>query len=92
MLPLVAGPSSTIAVAETLAGVSLGWRATVTRGGHALRLDHQELFEVLADHIDLLQGLFSGLLSASQPDGSGDDRVAAIHVDGSERIALNLEG
>ena len=91
-LPLVAGPGSTIAVAETLAGVSLGWRATVTRGGHALRLDHQELFEVLADHIDLLQGLFSGLLSASQPDGSGDDRVAAIPVDGSERIALNLEG
>ena len=35
-------------------------RATVTRAGHALRLDHEELFEVLADHIDLLQGLFSG--------------------------------
>ena len=49
------------------AGVPLGRRAVVTRDGRALRLTHDELFDVLADHIDLLQGLFSGLLQAHKP-------------------------
>jgi ATP:ADP antiporter, AAA family len=66
--PIVASSGSTIGVSETLAGVPLGRRATVTREGQAVRLDHDELFEVLADHIDLLQGLFSGLLQASQTE------------------------
>jgi len=65
---ILAGAGSTIGVAEILAGVPVGRRATVTRAGHALRLDHEDLFEVLADHIDLLQSLFSGLLTASQPE------------------------
>ena len=63
---LVAGPGSTIGIAETLAGVPLGRRATVTQGGYGLRIDHDELYEVLADHIDLLQGLFSGMLDAKE--------------------------
>ena len=65
---MIARPGSTIGVSETLAGVSLGRRATVTADGQALRLDFTELFDVLADHIDLLQGLFSGLLQASQSE------------------------
>jgi hypothetical protein len=65
--PVLAGPGCTIGVAEILAGVPVGRRATVTRAGQALRLEHEELFEVLADHIDLLQSLFSGLLTASRP-------------------------
>jgi CRP-like cAMP-binding protein len=65
--PIVAGPGCTIGVSETLAGVPLGCRATVRREGRALRIDHDELFDVLADHIDLLQGLFSGLLRAGAP-------------------------
>ena len=73
-VPIVAGPGSTIAVAETLAGVSLGRRATVTEAGQALRLDHDELFDVLADHIDLLQGLFSGLLQATQAEPAPAER------------------
>ena len=44
----------------------LGRRATVTQGGYGLRIDHDELYEVLADHIDLLQGLFSGMLDAKE--------------------------
>jgi AAA family ATP:ADP antiporter len=64
--PIVARAGDTIGVAETLAGVSLGRVATVTREGQAVRLDHDELFDVLADHIDLLQGLFSGLLQAHE--------------------------
>jgi CRP-like cAMP-binding protein len=63
--PLIGGPGCTLGIAETLAGVSLGRRAAVTRDGHAIRLDRDELFEVLADHVDLLQGLFSGLLQAN---------------------------
>jgi CRP-like cAMP-binding protein len=65
--PVVAGPGCTIGVAEILAGVPVGRRATVLRSGQALRLDHEELYDVLADHIDLLQSLFSGLITARQP-------------------------
>ena len=76
--PLTAGPGSTIGVAETLAGVSLGRRATVTGAGQALRLDHDELFDVLADHIDLLQGLFSGLLRANQAEAAPAERPRPV--------------
>jgi len=68
--PIDAGPRATIGVAETVAGVSIGRRAQVIREGHALRIDRQELLEVLADHIDLLQGIFSGLLRADQTESS----------------------
>jgi CRP-like cAMP-binding protein len=65
--PILAGPGSTIGGLETLAGVSLERRAIVMREGEAMRLDRDELFDVLADHIDLLQGLFSGLLQVNGP-------------------------
>ena len=51
---------------ETLAGVPAGIKVTVTKSGTALRIDRQELFDLLADNIDLLQGLFSAL-ARSQP-------------------------
>ena len=44
----------------------------MTREGQAVRLDHDELFDVLADHIDLLQGLFSGLLQANEAEAVFD--------------------
>ncbi len=65
---LVAGSGCTIGLSETLAGVPLGCRATVRRAGQALRIDRDDLFDVLGDHIDLLQGLFSGVLSANEPE------------------------
>ena len=40
---MVAGPGSTIGFAETLAGVAIGWRLTVTRDGDALRIDPDDL-------------------------------------------------
>jgi ATP:ADP antiporter, AAA family len=64
--PLLAGPGSTIGVADTLAGVPLGRSLTATREGLALRLDRGPLYDVLADHIGLLQGLFSALLRAEE--------------------------
>ena len=60
---LPAGVGSTVGVAETLAGESPGRRAVVARGGRALRLDQDELFDVLADHGDLLQGVFRGVIA-----------------------------
>jgi CRP-like cAMP-binding protein len=60
---LLAPPGTTIGVADTLAGTASGWRATVTRDGQALRLDRDELFTVLADHVDLMQSLFCGALA-----------------------------
>ena len=77
--PIVAGPGATIGLSETLAGVSLGRRATVTRDGHALRIGHDDLFEVLADHIELLQGLFSGVLNATRSE-TELDQVESVPV------------
>jgi AAA family ATP:ADP antiporter len=53
---------------ETLAGAPAGVKVTVTRTGSALRISRDELFDLLADNIDLLQGLFGALARAqSQP-------------------------
>ena len=60
--PMTAGPGDCAGIYETLGGLeTTGWRGHVTRGGVALRLDREALFDVLADHVDLLQGLFSAL-------------------------------
>jgi CRP-like cAMP-binding protein len=39
-----------------------GWRAHVTRDVVALRVDREALFDLLADHIGLLQAMFSAVL------------------------------
>ena len=72
--PAHAPAGATIGVADTLAGTTSGWRATVTRDGRALRLDRDELFSVLADHVDLMQGLFSGVLALRD----AETKVAAL--------------
>jgi ATP:ADP antiporter, AAA family len=72
--PAIAPAGATLGVADTLAGTSSGWRATVTRDGSALRLDRDELFSVLADHVDLMQGLFSGVLAMR----AAETKVAAL--------------
>ncbi|HEX7085036.1 MAG TPA: Npt1/Npt2 family nucleotide transporter [Vicinamibacterales bacterium] len=60
--PMVAGPGDAAGVYETLGGyASTGWKGHVTRSGVALRIDREALFDVLTDHVDLLQGLFSAL-------------------------------
>jgi CRP-like cAMP-binding protein len=80
---IVARPGCTIGVSETLAGVPLGRSASVTRSGRALSVAHDRLFPVLADHIDLLQGLFSGLLSAGllETSNDGTERAAGVLAD-----------
>jgi CRP-like cAMP-binding protein len=60
--PVFAKAGDCIGVYETLGGAeSTGWKGHVTRAGVALRVEREALFDLLADHIDLLQGLFSAL-------------------------------
>ena len=59
--PQMAGPGSVLGVAGTLAGAPWHQRAVVTRPGRALRVDRDDLFDVLTDHVDLLQGLFGAM-------------------------------
>ncbi len=87
---VVAGPGCTIGLSETLAGVPLGRRVTVIETGQALRIERDELFDVLADHVDLLQGLFSGVLSANGLEArvTGGILVASgVEVRGKAEIA-----
>jgi CRP-like cAMP-binding protein len=55
-------PGDAVGFVETLAGVRADVTIRVLRAGTALRLDGRELFDLLSDHVDLLQGLFSALL------------------------------
>jgi hypothetical protein len=54
-------------IAETLGGFAFASHAEVVQEGQGLRFTRSELFDVLADNIDLLQGIFSGLLRARAP-------------------------
>jgi CRP-like cAMP-binding protein len=65
--PFTLDEGDTFGLYEALSGVPAGVRVTVTKSGTALRVDRRELFDLLADNIDLLQGLFSGLLRANTP-------------------------
>jgi CRP-like cAMP-binding protein len=90
--PIAAGPGATIGVPETLAGVPSGRRATVTRQGHALRVDRDELFDVLADSIDLLQGLFGELLGGGPLERGAPARAAAGGDPGPAREGPDATG
>ena len=54
-----------IGVYETLAGSPLGASVTANTETRLLRIDRGGLFELLADHTDLLQGIFSMLLRST---------------------------
>ena len=54
-----------IGLYETLAGSGLGASVTANTETRLLRIDRSGLFELLADHTDLLQGIFSMLLRRS---------------------------
>ena len=60
--PILVSPGATFGVADTLAGTPSGWRAVATGHGRALRLDRDDLFAVMADHVDLMQNLFTEAL------------------------------
>lgn len=55
-----------------LAGESAGWRADVLQAGIALALKRDQLFEVLADRVELLQSVFGALFQT--------ERLRTVHV------------
>ncbi|HET9268418.1 MAG TPA: MFS transporter [Vicinamibacterales bacterium] len=67
--PETAGPGSVLGVVGTLAGSPWRRRGVADRPGRALRLGRDDLFDVLTDHADLLQGLFGAVwdLQSSRP-------------------------
>jgi hypothetical protein len=62
--PETADAGDAIGIAETLGGFVSASRSEVVGEGRGLRFTRADLFDVLADNIDLLQGIFSGLLRA----------------------------
>ena len=69
---ITVGPGAMIGMIDTLAGRPLQCTARMARAGHALRMDQDLLFGVLADHVDLLQGLFSEVMQARGSRASQD--------------------
>jgi CRP-like cAMP-binding protein len=59
--PVLAGPSDAVGVYETLAGLALTRQARVVERGSALRIDKDELFDLLAQRSDLMQQFFGAL-------------------------------
>jgi uncharacterized membrane protein YedE/YeeE len=72
--PMLVSAGATFGLADTLAGTPSAWRALAATDGHALRIDRERLFEVLADHVDLMQSVLTSILAlrdreASPPSG-----------------------
>lgn len=67
-----AEPGTAIGVRETLAGASFAETALIVASGRALQIDREPLFDLLADRMDLLQGVFSAVFhrEGGRPAGS----------------------
>jgi HEAT repeat protein/CRP-like cAMP-binding protein len=59
--PATIGPGNIIGSVSMLSGRSLGRSADVVRSGVALRIDRDELFELLGERPELLRQLFEGM-------------------------------
>jgi CRP-like cAMP-binding protein len=62
--PDVAAAGDVIGVATALGGQPASMRVEGISEGAAIYFTRAEMFELLADHIDLLQAIYSGLLKA----------------------------
>ncbi len=67
--PTHVGIGGSIGVAGSLARRPMGCRATATADARAFYIDPDDLFDVLSNHSDLLQGVFSGVLSGAARTG-----------------------
>ncbi len=78
--PDTAESGDVVGMYEALGGRYMTSAGTVTVAGEVLRIDRAELFELMADNIPLLQGIFSGLLHASAKlAASGHQHPVAAH-------------
>ena len=66
------GAGASIGVRETLAGASFAETARIVESGRALQIDREPLFDLLADRMDLLQGVFGAVFhrEGGSPIGS----------------------
>jgi CRP-like cAMP-binding protein len=67
-----------IGLYETLAGSALGTSVIANTETRLLRIDRGGLFELLADHTDLLQGIFSMLLRSTYAVAPADKRSGSV--------------
>lgn len=67
--PAVARGGDAVGSFGALGGPRIGRDAIVTRSGIALRIDRDELFEMLGDRPEMLRQLFEGMVDASTPSG-----------------------
>ena len=65
--PIVAQGGDVIGSVNTMAGRSLGRSAEVARGGVALRIDHEDLFDVLGERPELLRQMFASVFRLMEP-------------------------
>jgi ATP:ADP antiporter, AAA family len=65
---LTIGPGDAIGVLETCAGVPIGANIRVTAAGRALRISHEDFFDLLGQRADLLQALFATLFGARRAE------------------------
>jgi len=61
-------PGDALGVLETCAGVPIGANVRVTVAGRALRLSHEDFFDLLGQRADLLQSLFATLFGARRAE------------------------
>lgn len=73
----VATGGDTIGSFSALAGPRVGRDATVTQSGIALRIDRDELFELLGDRPEMLRQLFAGVLDVAATPASAPPVSAA---------------
>jgi ATP/ADP translocase/CRP-like cAMP-binding protein/HEAT repeat protein len=73
--PTGVGAGGSIGVVGSLTRRPMACRATATRDSRVLYIDPDDLFDVLSNHSDLLQGVFSGVLSGT---GSRRDRRSEV--------------
>jgi hypothetical protein len=57
-----ARPGATIGMSAALAGMPVGWKATVMKSGYALYIEREGLIDVLAEEVELLRYLASAIL------------------------------
>jgi CRP-like cAMP-binding protein len=75
----VAESGDAVGIYETLGGEPINAKAQVTEEGSALRWRRSDLFDLLADHVELLQGIYSGLLHGRHAPGlSSSSSITAV--------------
>jgi ATP/ADP translocase/HEAT repeat protein/CRP-like cAMP-binding protein len=68
--PLTAHTGDVIGSIGTMAGRSLNRSADIVRGGIALRIDHDDLFDLLGERPELLRQMFAGLFKIQQREAA----------------------